>query len=953
MEEAVKLENEELYHYGMPRRSGRYPWGSGEDPYQHSGDWLSRVKELKKEGRTEAEICKVMELRNTSDLRRYYRIANHEREQTQIAAIKSMRGDGYSNAEIAEKLGLAGESTVRSMLNSDIQARQKALQSTMDFIKQNVDEKGIIDISKGTEIELEVSRTKLEEAVDLLYGEGYEVYNIGVENVTNPQHQTITQVICKPGTTYSDAYNQPVASLNDYISDNDGESFRKAFLYPSSMDSSRLKVRYAEEGGIDKDGLIEIRRGVDDLSLGGKNYSQVRIMVDGTHYIKGMAVYSDGSDMPDGVDVIFNTNKSLGTPVTAPKGEKCVLKEIKDDPDNPFGSLIKEHGGQSFYDDPNGKYTDPVTGKKQSLSLINKRADEGDWGEWSKELPSQFLSKQNQQLIDRQIALTLEAKQAEYDEIMAISNPTIRRKMLIDYADACDKQAEELKTMQLPRQRYQVILPLTTLKDGECYAPNYRDGEQLALIRYPHAGIFEIPIVTVNNKNAEGKKYITPNALDAIGIKKKTADQLSGADFDGDTVTVIPLNGSFKVNHRGYLEQLQGFDPKLEYAYRDGMKILSKQQTGKQMGIVTNLITDMSLQDATDDELARAVKHSMVVIDANKHKLDYTRSYEENGIKSLINKYQIQQNGHIGGASSLLSRSTAEVRTTHRQGAGKINLKDKPWYDPTKPIGSIVYKEQESYYIKSKGLSDETKAKIKELRKQKVPTIDIAKQLGLKANEITDSVSQMSTVSDARSLISSANTPQEQAYAKLANSLKRLGEKARITYTNTPRLKYSPEANEKYKSEVDSLDNKLKEALRNAPRERAAQRLANQIIDIKKQEDPRLANDNAALKKVKQQALVNARLKVGAKGVHIDISDSEWKAIQAGAISDSKLSEILLKADQDRVYELAMPPKNRSLTTAQTQFVKSMSAKGYTNAEIADRLNVSTSTISNVITGKD
>ena len=43
-----------LEHYGMPRRSGRYPWGSGEDPYQHgSQDFLSRVEELKKQGWTE------------------------------------------------------------------------------------------------------------------------------------------------------------------------------------------------------------------------------------------------------------------------------------------------------------------------------------------------------------------------------------------------------------------------------------------------------------------------------------------------------------------------------------------------------------------------------------------------------------------------------------------------------------------------------------------------------------------------------------------------------------------------------------------------------------------------------------------------------------------------------------------------------------------------------------
>lgn len=95
-------------------------------------------------------------------------------------------------------------------------------------------------------------------------------------------------------------------------------------------------------------------------------------MVDGDKYLKGMALYSD--DMPAGVDVIFNTNKKAGTP----KGD--VLKPIKKDPDNPFGALIKANG-QSYYDDPNGKYIDPLTGKKQSLSVINKTREEGDWNE--------------------------------------------------------------------------------------------------------------------------------------------------------------------------------------------------------------------------------------------------------------------------------------------------------------------------------------------------------------------------------------------------------------------------------------------------------------------------------------------------------------------------------------------------------------------------------------------
>ena len=45
-----QITEDELQHYGMPKRSGRYPWGSGDDPYQHgSGDFLGRVDELRKD----------------------------------------------------------------------------------------------------------------------------------------------------------------------------------------------------------------------------------------------------------------------------------------------------------------------------------------------------------------------------------------------------------------------------------------------------------------------------------------------------------------------------------------------------------------------------------------------------------------------------------------------------------------------------------------------------------------------------------------------------------------------------------------------------------------------------------------------------------------------------------------------------------------------------------------
>ena len=103
-----------------------------------------------------------------------------------------------------------------------------------------------------------------------------------------------------------------------------------------------------------------------------------------------MAIYSD--DLPPGVDVRFNTNKKKGTPT------RDVLKKISQDPDNPFGSLIKA-GGQSYFIDKDGN---------RQLSLINKRAEEGDWGDWSDSLPSQFLSKQPQELIQKQLNLIIQ-----------------------------------------------------------------------------------------------------------------------------------------------------------------------------------------------------------------------------------------------------------------------------------------------------------------------------------------------------------------------------------------------------------------------------------------------------------------------------------------------------------------------------------------------------------------
>lgn len=430
-------EIEELAHYGTPRHSGRYPWGSGENPYQRTGTILSRYYEYQNQGLSEVEIAEAMGT-TTTKLRPQIAYAKNQSRIWQIDRARSLKEDGLSNADIGKAMGGLNESTIRSLLNENSEARTRAAVTTAKKLKEIVDEKGIVDVGPGVERELGVSRNKLDEALYQLEVDGYLTEKRRLNQVTNPNQKTTLKLLCKPGTEKSDIYDvSKIGAVSDYaVSYDDGETFHKPFEYPSSMDPKRLKIRYAEEGGLEKDGVIELRRGVKDLNLGESNYAQVRIMVGGDRYLKGMAVYSD--DMPDGVDVIFNTNKSSN------KTWREVLKPIKTKPDgeidrdNPFGSLIKEHGGQSFYDDPKGDYIDGVTGKKQSLSLINKRADEGDWGEWAKKLPSQFLGKQSIQLIHKQLNLAKADADEELAEINALTNPTIKKVLLKKFADGCD-----------------------------------------------------------------------------------------------------------------------------------------------------------------------------------------------------------------------------------------------------------------------------------------------------------------------------------------------------------------------------------------------------------------------------------------------------------------------------------------------------------------------------------
>ena len=908
---------DELYHYGTPRHSGRYPWGSGEDPYQHETYFLNQVKTMQKQGMSEKDIAKGLGM-TTTELRAKKSIEKDRVRQANVATAIRLKDSGMSANAAAKQMGIA-ESSYRSLLNNSINERSKITNSVADVLKKRVSESKYIDIGTGSEQFLGVSESKMRTAIQKLKNEeGYTIHYIQVNQLgTANGNKTTVKVLAAPGTTYSEVYkNRDNIELPIHYFTEDGGRSYLGVQKPKSLDSNRVMVRYAEEGGINKDGVIELRRGVDDISLGNARYAQVRIAVDDTHYLKGMAVYSD--DMPDGVDVIFNTNKHVGTPKEKVFKE---LKKVKDpetgedtkniDWDNPFGATIKREEdlirAQRYYTDKDGK---------KQLSCVNIVNEEGDWDKWSKTLSSQMLSKQRPEVAKRQLDLAYSEKKEEFNEIVSLTNPAVKKRLLESFADDCDSSSVHLKAAAMPRQRSQVILPLTSIKDNEIYAPNFNNGENVVLVRYPHGGTFEIPQLKVNNNNKEAKNVIG-NGIDAVGISSSVAARLSGADFDGDTVLVIP-NRTGAIKTSSPLKGLKNFDPSEAYPAYEGMEKIKSRTKQQEMGNVSNLITDMTIKGANEDEICRAVKHSMVVIDAEKHNLNWKQSYIDNGIAELKAKYQ---GGENRGASTLISRASSEIRVpTRSEGIKDPKTGKKIYIDPK--TGKKLYSDMpDDVYINDKG---------QEVRRTTMST-------------------KMAETDDAYSL--SSGTRMENIYASYANRLKALANEARKEQIATKTIPYSPSAKKTYFKEVESLKSKLNLAIKDRPLERQAQILANHIYRTKKEANPFMDKDEA--KKIKTQALSEARARfVGPEGRHkVTITDREWDAIQAGAVSNNTLTQILKVADLDEVKKLATPKNKPTLSNAKVSRVKAMANAGYTQAEIAESLGLSISTVNKAING--
>lgn len=899
----TQVHEDYLAHYGILRKSGRYPWGSGGSQSTRNRDYLDHINSLKQKGMTDTEIAKGFGITRLELTAARSEALAQQRREKQITAER-LAEKGMSNSAIGRQMGL-NESSVRALRAPGAADKTNALQVTTDMLKSEVEKKSMIDVGVGVEHHVGVTRSRLDTAVAVLRERGYGVHTIYIAQINAPGKFTPMKVLTKPGISkqHVERNRAEIRQITEYSNDQ-GRSFL-GVKPPVSVSSRRVAVNYGPDGGAGLDGVIYVRPGVKDLSIGRSNYGQVRIMVNNTHYLKGMAVYKE--DLPDGVDIQFNTKKhDTGRKLDA-------MKPIADDPDNPFGAIVRQ-------------IQDPKTGKVTSaMNLVGSPAkegsgEEGSWDSWSKVLSSQMLSKQNPKLAKQQLNLTYERRAKELAEIQSLTNPTVKKELLIKFADSTDSAAVHLKAANMPRQSTKVLLPINSIKHDEIYAPTFRDGERVVLVRHPHGGPFEIPELVVNNRNREARRILGTSAKDAVGIHHTVAQRLSGADFDGDTVLVIP-NDKRQVKSEPGLEGLKDFDPMMYKIPKDSTAVRMNSGTKQnEMGKISNLITDMTIGGANNTEKAAALRHSMVVIDAENHELDYKQSEKDNGIRNLKQKYQ---GGKNAGAMTLISQAgAAEYIPARRERPARYG-------GPIDPkTGKRVYEETGKMYPETKKVRDPATG-----RTTRVPT---GKMIPRETK-----VKRLSVYDDARLL--SSGTEMETIYALHSNKLKAMANEARreaVAIKPTPR---SPSASTVYAPEVASLNASLNRALKNAPLERQAQLLANASVSQKRQANPNMEKEE--VKKIRQLALYEYRNRTGAGKDRIHISQSEWNAIQAGAISPTKLEKILLNTDVDNIKALAMPKDAPKMTSAKMIRAQSMMALGYTQAEVADALGVGLTTL--------
>lgn len=878
-------EEDVILHYGRGHlsggRSGRYPWASGDNRIH----FTEAVATLKESGITDkTQQAKALGI-SRNELQAHLSSEHAAIKEEITKRGRDLVGTGKSVNQTAQELGVP-EATLRLYLNDTAPSThgariERAKEVTDMYRKALKEQSGYIDVGAGTEHQIGITKYQKDMALEALKNEGYSVHKVRLRNLTNPDKPITTQVLTKNPDLY-DVQGKHALDVQLPNYQYDGVKLT-GIKKPVDVPWSDVSISYGKNGENDRDGTILVKRGNPEADLGAAHYAQVRISVGGTHYMKGMAMYGDDSDfkgLPESTKFIFHTNKPSS------KAPQDVLKKQKDNPLNPFESSIRRQRGV--------------------FNIVNQ---EGDWSEYRTTLASQFLSKQSLSFVKERLADTLKRNQEDFAEISKVTNPVVKKKLLDDLVGdptdstkrgAIDTMMFHMRAVGEPGTRYKTLIANPWLKVNEVYAPDYNNGDHLVLVRYPHGGTFELPDLVVNNQSGKSRKLLG-NAIDGIGIHPETAKKLSGADFDGDTVIALPNNDG-KIKYRKSLPGLKEFDPndyeltdkadlpyettkKNKYTGKDEKvtvypgKHISPRFKQTEMGNVSNLITDMTLKGATDSELARAVKYSMVVIDSEKHHLDWKAAKSAYAIGALQKKYMTKINPETGrksiGANTLISVAKHESD----KGEGK---------------GSLISK------LASEG----------------------------KLSKIN------------------SGTPVEKAYQNYIEQLQIMKNTGRKESMAIDIPKRDPKATKIYSKEVISLNSKIKSIQAQAPLERKAQVEANRAFKEYVAANPTISSDRK--KSLKSEMLNNARQANGIdpyeKKVHI--SEKEWDAIQANAISKTALDKLLSKADMTELRGYATPKDKASISTAKIASIKRMIASGnYTLAEIAQSTGYSANTI--------
>ena len=944
-----------LKHYGVKRRSGRYPW----DPLLHlpkNYKFIEERDELKKRGFSDNEIAKHMGL-STTVYRSKVTIAKEELKQYNMQRIAKLQSEGMIIDDIAKTIGTTGQ-TVRNYIdemnnpNKSSRAQRVQTEAVADSLKDAVKRSKYVDVGKGVEVQMGISKEKLKAGLNALVESGeYEVHSLRIAQVTDKNNSTPVKVLTEAGVERRDIYKNmdKIRPVQEFALDGDARMFQQ-MERPKSIGWDRVYIRYAipegqkghgtNDDGSTMDGAMFLRPGVKDLNLGKASYAQVRIAVGDTHYLKGMALYGTEEmfkNVPKGTDIIFNTNK------TKDKAPEDVLKPLKKNPEggapidgpNPFGATVKR---QNTLVDSKGNVvykkgvTDRNGNKVAEIGSVNIVNEEGDWASWSKTLSSQFLSKQPTTVVHERLKATIKQIDDEYASIQKVNNPVIKKQLLDSFSSDLESKQVHMKAAAPKGFQGHVILPVPDMKENEIYAPNYKNGERVVLVRYPHGGRFEMPELTVNN-NSVARKMISKNSPDAVGIHPKVAAKMSGADFDGDTAYLIPNNkGKFKTANS--LKELANFDPNMYQDKPGTFKPMDKKFQQTTMGVVSNLITDMTLQGAPTSEIARAVKHSMVVIDAEKHKLNYKRSAEENGIDALMKRYM----SHIDRIKyGELERYNPKNRKIDKVIDPAVLKKDltpeKEWISAS----TIISRH------KQKVITDGYQVEIPD------PKSSSGKTKMVWRNKKETFVVNM--VEDANIFLGPNATKTEHHYADYVNELKAYKKKVDAESAGIKMPARDPKAAKIYAEEVLSMKDKVNDVKVNRIKERQAQRMAevaSKAEIARRSEDEVLKKED--ISRIKQQALNKARSQVGSARNPVKITDDEWDAIQANAVSGTLLKELVSFMDDSQLKALATPRPNTVMTESRKNKAKALLANGYTISQVAEALGVSPSTIGKIKT---